>query len=193
MGYLLDVLLGRTRPVQPNLDVLFTIPSAAYTLQAALDVQPTGTGAVCFKHAEGAGARQSDSEVLDLVHLDPTITAAVTTDEFGFTWITCRQEVPDLAALVTALHAINSTLCDNGFGPSLLCTVIAFTDSSHEVSHRLALVYLFKRGTFYPFAPTEARHRDSTIELQVRAALSGELPIEADLQRWFPLWDAPVP
>lgn len=192
MGFL-DALLGRTKPVQPNLDVLFAIPPAAYTLQAALDTRPTGAGAVCFKHAEGAGARQAETEFLDLLHLDPSIAVAVTTDEFGFTWITCRQEVPDLAALVTALHAINTTLSDNGFGPSLLCTVIAFATTGDHAPRRLGLVYLFKRGTFYPFAPTGGQRRDSGFELQARAALSGELPIEPDLQRWFPLWDAPVP
>lgn len=191
MGFL-SALLGRTKPVQPNLDVLFAVPPAAYTLQAALDVHPTGAGAVCFKQAEGAGARQSEAEVLDLLHLEPTIAVAVTIDEFGYTWITCRQDIADLSALVTALHAINSTLSDNGFGPNLLCTVIGFA-TADVPPHRLGLVYLFKRGTIYPFAPSGAQRRDNTLELQVRAAVAGELPIEAELERWFPLWDAPVP
>ncbi|WP_373864617.1 PspA-associated protein PspAB [Nocardia vaccinii] len=54
------------------------------------------------------------------------------------------------------------------------------------------MVYLFKRGTIYPFAPTGDTHRDNTLELQVRTALSSELPIEPDLERWFPLWNAPT-
>jgi hypothetical protein len=191
MGFF-DALLGRTKPVQPNLDVLFAIPPAAYTLQAALDVRATGAGAVCFKQSEGAEARRSEAEILDLLHLEPDIAVSVTTDTFGFTWITCRQEVTDLAALVTALHAINFTLSDNGFGPSLLCTVIGFASAGDSVG-RLGLVYLFKRGTIYPFAPSGDHHRDNNLELQVRAAVSGELPIEPDLERWFPLWDAPIP
>ncbi|MCC3316734.1 hypothetical protein A5780_30505 [Nocardia sp. 852002-20019_SCH5090214] len=191
MGFL-DALLGRSKPVQPNLDVLFAIPPAAYTLQAALDVHPTGAGAVCFKQAEGAGARQSEAEILALLHLEPTTAVAVTTDGFGYTWITCRQDIADLSALVTALHAVNSTLSDNGFGPNLLCTVIGFA-TADAPPHRLGLVYLFKRGTIYPFAPSGEQRRDNTFELQVRAALSGELPIEAELEHWFPLWDAPVP
>ncbi|WP_227997536.1 PspA-associated protein PspAB [Nocardia australiensis] len=192
MGFL-DALFGRTTPVQPNLDVLFAIAPAAYTLQAALDVTPSGAGAVCFKQAEGAGARQSEDEILELLHLEPTLAVAVTGDGFGFTWITCRQQVTDLAALLTSLHAVNATLADTGFGPSLLCTVIGFTSDDGASAHRLGLVYLFKRGTIYPFAPTGAHSRDSTLELQARAALSGELPIEPELDRWFPLWDAPVP
>lgn len=197
MGFL-DALLGRTKPVQPNLDALFAIPSAAYTLEAALGVRPTGAGAVCFKNAEGAAARRSDTEILELLHLDPAVTVAVTADGFGFTWITCLQADPDLAALVTTLHAINTVLSDNGFGPGLLCTVIAFaapdaTTRPDTATRRFGLIYLFKRGTFYPFAPTGPQHRDNAFELQARAAVSGELPIEPDLGRWFPLWDAPVP
>ncbi|MEV6136282.1 hypothetical protein AB0L63_09505 [Nocardia sp. NPDC051990] len=192
MGFF-DALLGRTKPVQPNLDALFAIPSAAYTLQAALDLRPTGAGAVAFEQAEGAGARRSQDEILDVLHLEPSITVTVTRDEYDYTWIVCRQDETDPAALVTGLHAINSTLSDNGFGPNLLCTVIGFDGPGVPARHRLGLVYLFKRGTFYPFAPLPGRRRDNTLELQVRAALSGELPIEPDLERWFPVWDAPTP
>jgi len=45
----LDTLLGRTKPVPPNLDALFALPSAAITLQAATDFTPTGAGSVCFR------------------------------------------------------------------------------------------------------------------------------------------------
>ncbi len=55
MGFI-DILLGRTKPVEPDLDVLFAIPRAAYTLQAALGMAPTGIGAVCYKAAEGAAS-----------------------------------------------------------------------------------------------------------------------------------------
>ncbi|MFX0577790.1 PspA-associated protein PspAB [Nocardia nepalensis] len=190
MGFF-DALLGRTVPVPPNLDVLFTIPPAAYTLQAAIDVQPTGIGAVCFKQAEGAGVQGALDEALALLRLYPNVTMMVTHDEFGFTWFTGKQEIIDLAELVTALHAVNSTLSEAGFGPNLLCTVIGFADPKGR--RRLGLVYLFKRGTIYPFAPLDDRKRDTALELQTRAALSAELPIEPELPRWFPLWDAPVP
>ena len=53
------------------------------------------------------------------------------------------------------------------------------------------MVYLYKRGTVYPFAPTGEHTRDTALELEVRAALRGELPIETDLGRWFPVWGAP--
>lgn len=57
----------------------------------------------------------------------------------------------------------------------------------------VGLVYLYKRGTFYPFAPLpgEADRRDNALELRVRAVLAEDLRIEPDLGRWFPLWGAP--
>lgn len=190
MGFL-DVLLGRTKPVKPNLDVLFALPSAADTLQAALDLRPTGAGTVCFRQPEGAAAAAAQSEITGLLTLDPATAVGVSRDEYGYTWVTCTQSRPDLPALVTDLHAVNTTLSDGGFGPSLLCTVIGFTAA--EGGRRLGLVYLYKRGTVYPFAPTGPQGRDNAFELQVRAQLGADIPVESDLSRWFPIWGAPVP
>jgi hypothetical protein len=53
------------------------------------------------------------------------------------------------------------------------------------------LVYLYKRGTFYPFAPQGGERRDNATELQVRGVLGNDLKIEPDLARWFPVWGAP--
>jgi hypothetical protein len=55
----------------------------------------------------------------------------------------------------------------------------------------LGLVYLFKRGTFYPFAPLGGERRDTALELRVKSLLAGELRMEDDLGRWFPVWGAP--
>ena len=36
----------------------------------------------------------------------------------------------------------------------------------------VGLVYLYKQGTFYPFAPTGPQQRDNLLELQVRDTLA---------------------
>ncbi len=190
MGFL-DTLLGRTKPVKPNLDVLFAIPSAAYTLQAALGLAPTGAGAVCFKTAEGQAAAQAQTDALALLNTDPAARPTVSRDEYGYTWVTVQRADADLSALVTALHAVNTTFVDAGFGPTLLCTVIGFAATA-EPARRLGLVYLFKRGTVYPFAPAGGQARDTPLELQVRARLAGEMPVEPDLGHWFPIWGTPA-
>ena len=112
----------------------------------------------------------------------------MTKDSFGFTWLVSSHMSDEVEDLVTDLHAVNSALVDNGFGPQLLCTLVAFRDDQQR---RLALVYLFKRGTFYPFAPLTGERRDSALELQIKGAVSGDLKMEQDLSRWFPVWGAP--
>jgi len=185
---LLVVLLGRTRPVRPNLDALFAVPAAATTLEVDLGLLPTGLGSVCFQTTEGPAAQRARDEAAGLLATDPAAGVELHTDGYGYTWMTCHGGEGDVASLVTTLHAVNTTLADAGFGPSLLCTVIGFTGDSR----RLALVYLFKRGTFYPFAPLPEHRRDTALELQARARLAGELPLEPDLARWFPLWDVVI-
>ena len=191
MGFL-DTLLGRTKPVQPKLDDLFSLPSAAVTLEAATGFTPTGTGSVCFRPAEGKAFADVEKDVRELLDMSGaktgTLPVEVTKDSYGFTWLVSSHMSNELEDLVTDLHAVNSSLVDNGFGPQLLCTIVAFRD---EQQRRLALVYLFKRGTFYPFAPLSGERRDNALEMQVKGAVEGELKIEQDLSRWFPVWGAP--
>ena len=85
---------------------------------------------------------------------------------------------------------MNSSLVDGGFGPQLLCTLVGFRD---DAGRRLAIVYLFKRGTFYPFAPLDGERRDNALELQVRGQIGSDLKIEPDLSRWFPGLGRPRP
>ena len=83
------------------------------------------------------------------------------------------------------------TLEQYGFGPQLLCSVFGFTEGGGS-GRRFHLVYLYKRGTFYPFAPLGGERRDNELELRVKATLAGDLPIEPELSRWFALWGLPL-
>ena len=55
----------------------------------------------------------------------------------------------------------------------------------------LGLVYLYKRGSWYPFAPSGPDRHDSAVELQVRSAVEEDLRMVSDLGRWFPVYGAP--
>jgi hypothetical protein len=192
MGFL-DTLFGRTKPVQPKLDDLFGLPSAAITLQASSGFTPTGSGSVCFRAVEGKTFADVQKDVRELLDMDAGkpgggLPVEVVRDSYGYTWLVSSRMSDETEALVTDLHAVNSALVDNGFGPQLLCTLVAFRD---EAERRLALVYLYKRGTFYPFAPLPGQQRDNGLELQVQGALGDDLKIEQDLTKWFPVWGAP--
>lgn len=183
---LLDALLGRTRLVPPDLDQLFGLPAAAITLQASTGFRPTGTGSVCFKAAEGGGFAGLAEQVEQLLTLDQG-KFSTSTDRYGFGWLTRHGDADDAPGLVTDLHAVNSSLVEAGFGSALLCTVIAFTDGTRP----LGLVYLYKRGSWYPFAPTGPDRRDNALELQIQASIEDDLRTEADLARWFAVYGAP--
>jgi hypothetical protein len=186
----LDALLGRSKPKQPNLDALFGVTGAAITLEAAAGMQPTGQAAVCFKPASGQGFAAASEELQGLLELavkEAGSTLRVTDDRYGYRWVVLAD--PDLEDLVTSAHLVNSTLEQHGFGPQLLCSVFGFADQRGRRCH---LVYLYKRGTFYPFAPLDGERRDNELELQVRAALGTDLPVEPELTRWFALWGIPL-
>ncbi|WP_405804589.1 hypothetical protein OG729_05165 [Streptomyces sp. NBC_00210] len=188
---LLDVLFGRSKPVKPDLDQLFGLPSAAITLQAAVGFTPAGLGSVCFASIEGGAFAQVQQEVRALLDADTERGGApveFSRDAYGYSWLVSRRDPDNLPALVNDLHAVNTALQDSGFGPQLLCSLVTFQDAELR---RLGLVYLYKRGTFYPFAPLPGQKRDNPLELQVKATVKDDLRMEEDLSRWFPLWGAP--
>ncbi len=205
---LLDSLLGRTKPVRPNLDALFALPSAAVTLQTTEGVVLSGHAGICWKPPAGQSVTDVQQEITDLLAIpdDPTEPAAVAgtvtqaEDTYGYRWLLLDD--PDTETLVTRVHLVNTSLTENGWGPQLLCSVFGLAGTlgtgdapgadSATGAGALYLVYLYKRGTFYPFAPDGHEHRDSELELRIRAIVANDLPIEQDLQRWFPLWDLPV-
>ncbi len=187
---LFDALLGRSRPAKADLDALFAITQAAFTLEAAVGLRPTGVGAVCYRANEGAAFATAEADLQQLLDADGGPAVETSRDAYGFTGLVCRQPPDALSDLVTELHAVNQTLQDNGFGPSLLCSVVGFVAPD---GRSIGVVYLYKRGTFYPFAPEAGtERRDNALELQVRGAVGADLRIEPELHRWLALWGTPA-
>jgi hypothetical protein len=154
-------------------------------------MKPTGQAAVCFKPASGQGFAAASEELHGLLELaikEAGSTLRITDDSYGYRWVVLAD--PEMEDLVTAAHLVNSTLEQYGFGPQLLCSVFGLTEGGS--GRRVYLVYLYKRGTFYPFAPLGGERRDNELELRVKATLAGDLPIEPELSRWFALWGLPL-
>jgi hypothetical protein len=242
---LLDSLLGRTKPVRPNLDALFALPSAAVTMQSAAGLVLSGHAGVCWMPPAGQSPADVQHEIAELLDIpddgvqgagqetaEATTTAggaapaaaesmtsaggaapaaaesttsapgagAASTlgvltqaeDSYGYRWLLLEDD--DVEDLVNRVHLVNSSLADNGWGPQLLCSVFGVVpgEGADASARPFYLVYLFKRGTFYPFAPIGKERRDNELELRVRSVVGTDLPVEPDLSRWFPLWDLPV-
>lgn len=189
MGFF-DNVLGRKKAVQPDLDQIFGLPSAAITLEAALGFRPTGVGSVAFRAPEGRAFAEVQAEIQSLLDAGGGPEVESVRDDFGYTWLVVRRDPSDIAGLVTDLHAINATLKDTGFGPTLLCSLVSFRSGSGQI---LGMVYLFKQGTWYPFAPRSGanQQRDNILELQIRDTVGSDLAVEGNLARWFAVWGAP--
>jgi len=149
-----------------------------------------GVGAIVFKPLSAGEFAQVDrdvAELLDGVAADSGAKLDRKTDSFGFEWVIVRD--PELEDQVTAVHAVASEFEARGFGSQLLAAAFRFDGEEHPVYW----IYGFKTGTFWPFVPSgKEQERDNARELELKAKLEPELPVEPDLSRWFALFDAPI-
>ena len=97
---------------------------------------------------------------------------------------------PDVEDLVVGINAVYEALQIGGYGDRMLAAVFAFKDGRRPP---LYLIYNVKRGSWYPFVPAPGdQQRSVERELQLKAQIGSELPIEPELERWFPLWGVPI-
>jgi hypothetical protein len=185
-----DVLFGRKKLKGPARDRLFALTTAAVTLDLECGLKTAGVGAVVFKPLSAGEFAQVDKDVEELlasVAASSGSTLERKKDTFGFEWVVVRD--PDLEDQVTAVYAVGKEFSERGFGAQLLAAPFRFEGGDHPVYW----IYGFKTGTFWPFVPTgEKQERDNPRELQLKAQLEKELPIEPDLTKWFGLFDAPI-
>jgi hypothetical protein len=197
-----DILAGRTRPAQANLDALFALSSAFITLDASESLVPSGEAGVCYKPSAGQSFARTAAEMESLLGLGGGPTKVrEQTDQYGFHWVVIGASSADSdpgtgdpQALVNQIHVVNSTLEEEGFGPQLLCSVFGFRPAGGgSRSATVYVVYLYKRGTFYPFVPLSGREkRDVETELRLGIVLAEDLKIEKDKERWMALWELPI-
>jgi hypothetical protein len=184
-----DVLFGRKKLSEPSEDRLFALTTAAVTLETELRLVTAGAAAVAFKPQSSGEFRSASDDVdklVDAVAEQSGSQVERKSDEFGFDWIIVRD--PDLEDLVATAHTLAAEFTAQGFGAQLLAAAFPFKGGEHPVYW----IYGFKRGAYWPFVPLTDQKRDNATELELKAKLEKELPIEQDLTRWFALFDAPV-
>ena len=185
-----DVLLGRKGLKKAQREAVFALPAAAVTMDVELGLKPAGVAAVIFKPlsaGEFVRAENELQELLDLAARESSSKLERTSDSYGYEWLIIRD--PDFEDLVTTVHLIGSELAARGFGEQLLAAAFSFEGGKRPV----LWIYGYKRGAFWPFvALGEGQERDNAEELELKAKLEKELPIEPDLSRWFGLFGAPL-
>lgn len=183
----LDSLLGTISLPRASLEKLFAISSASITMQADLNLKPASTAGICFRPIESSRYNSARTEIEELLAYSTKETKSefrIITDEFRFTWVILDD--PDFEDLATGIHLVSQTLIEKGFGSYLLCAIFRFGSEKP-----VYWVYNFKQGLYYPFIPVTEKTRDNSTEFRIRSLLERELPIEKDLERWYPIWGIP--
>jgi hypothetical protein len=202
---LLDALTGRHKVKGPARDRLFAITTAYVTLEAEHQVKPAGDAAIVFqalKTAEFESAIRDMEEVVKATGGESGVQVHTEDDSFGYRWMVLDGAgVEDLAV---GVNAVSGSIETAGHGERLLCAVFAFQDVQRRPVY---FIYNYKRGYWYPFVPAngsastsstryggppQAGERATERELQLKAQMQDELPIEPELERWFPLWGIPI-
>jgi len=184
-----NILSGRKSLPGPKDDRLFALTTAAVTLETELGLKTAGAAAISFKPQSSGEFRSAFDDVdklVDAVAQQCGSKVERQSDEYGYDWIVVHD--PDLEDLVGAAHTLASELTAQGFGEQLLAAIFKFEGAANPVY----FIYGFKRGAFWPFVPAGKEQRDNATELELKAKLEQELPIEQDLTRWLALFDAPV-
>jgi len=188
---LLDVLRGKRELKTPAPDRLFALSTAYVTFETAMGVRTRRVAGIVFQPLDTADFKGIVTEMEEVLHgtsTDAGTTLETHDDLFGYRWMVLRDD--DFEDLVVGVNAVSSALQGGGYGERILCAVFAFEDAEGRPHY---WIYNYKRGAFYPFVPAAGeQRRDNERELKLRAQVGGELPVEVELERWFPLWDIPI-
>ena len=195
-----DILTGRHQVKGPAPDRLFAICTAYISLQTEHQIEPAGTAAIVFQalaNSEFEATLREMEEVVKATGGESGTTVSTQDDDYGYRWMILRSppQSPSVEDLTVGINAVASSIEGGGHGERLLCAVFAFTDARKQ---RVYFIYNYKRGYWYPFVPGRdagadgGKERSTERELQLKAQMGSELPIEPEIERWFPLWGIPI-
>lgn len=182
---LFDSLFGRTKLPPGKTDALFALSTAALDIEVKLNSSYAGKSAIVLRAVDNSTYDAVTKELNDLLQVggkDFQVNVTTHTDKMGFYWIVFLG--PQLDDAINGLHMTGDLIKQGGFADSLLAAMFRFDN--------WYLIYSYRRGSFYPFVPTGSTTRNDSREFRIRQTLVGELPIEKDPERWYPLWDPPI-
>ncbi len=187
-----DILTGRRALKQPAPDRLFAMSTAEVTMATSMSLKSSGKAGIVFQPlatADFDGIVTEMEGVLKGMGGDSDTTVEKSDDSFGYRWMVLGD--PDFEDLVVGINAVSTAIQDGGYGDRVLCAVFPFEAQSG--GGKTYWIYNYKRGAFYPFVPAGGeQQRDTEQELRLKAQIGAELPLEQELDRWFPLWGIPI-
>jgi hypothetical protein len=202
MGFrdFMDAVLGRSRLPKAKSEKLFAISTSSITLEANLGLKPSGVAGICFKPIGASAYESARMEIQELLEYSSKETETrfrLEKDEYNFLWAIFND--PDFEDLVASIHLVSETLEEHGFGEQILCAIYRFDSEpeagteGHKNENRKSIywIYNFKLGTYYPFIPLSGKQRDNPFEFRLRTEMEREMPIEKNVEKWYPLWGIP--
>jgi hypothetical protein len=190
-----DIFTGRREVKGPAPDRLFAITTAYITLESEHAIVPAGKAAIVFQAlatSEFEATLKEMEEVVTATGGESGTTVTSENDSYGYRWMVLHnpEGKPSVEDLAVGINAVSSSIETAGHGDRLLCAVFAFADAQGKPIY---FIYNYKRGFWYPFVPAPGEQQRSTErELQIKAQIGNELPIEPEIERWFPLWGIPI-
>ena len=193
-----DILTGRHTVKGPAPDRPFAISTAYITLASEHQIVPAGTAAIVFQAlatSEFEATLKETEEVVTATGSDSGVSVSSENDSYGYRWMVLHKPTDGGAScvedLAVGVNAVSSSIENAGHGERLLCAVFAFRDERvADKPQPVYFIYNYKRGSWYPFVPDtgQDQQRLTERELQIKAQIGGELPLEGEIERWFPLW-----
>ena len=186
-----DVLFGRKKLSEPSEDRLFALATAAVTLETELGLKPAGVAAVTFKPLSSGDFDRVDGDVEELLRAAGRLGRLEDRAQDRHVRLRVADRPrPDFEDLVTTVHLVASELKAQGFGAQLLAAPFRFegTGSTPSTGSTASSAAPSGRSS----RPARARSATTPRELELKAKLEKELPIEQDLTRWLGLFDAPI-
>ena len=188
---LFDILAGKRRLAKPAPDRLFALSTAYVTFQTELSIATRGLAGIVFQPLATADFEQIVQEMVEVVEgtsSDSGTTVEARDDDYDYRWMILRDG--DFDDLVVGVNAVSGALEAGGYGERILCAVFAFEDAQRPPP---VLDLQLQARRLLPVRPGRrrpaARHR-------ARAAAEGAdrrgAAVEAELERWFPLWGIPI-
>jgi hypothetical protein len=166
---------------------LFGMSTAYVTMEADLDFHSVGEAALCFSSVDSSDFADTVDEVETILAAGEEETGTTFgrhEDDHGYHWVVLRDEDPE--DLLTSAHFAADTFVEQGYGSRLLAAVFGFERPRDGA--RAYWIYSFRRGAYYPFAPSGGRERDNRLEFKLQSVFDGELDVEGDERYWYPLW-----
>ena len=187
---LLDILRGKRELKQPAADRLFAMSTAYVKLETELGIAAAGKAAIVFQPLATADFETIVSDMEEVVRgtgEETGTTVSSTDDEFGYRWMILGTPTWRTSSSGSTPSRRRSRPAATATGCCARCSRCATRAA------RIYWIYNYKRGAFYPFVPAGgAQQRDNERELRLKAQIGADLPVEPELERWFPLWGIPI-